>query len=329
MNSNIEFVYKPSIDNMVKVSRHSKRKNCAQNMFEINPVYGCEFQCQYCGVYSLEGEYYNKVLLYDNYLDYFERYLFDNKDELHKRYFYFSARVDCFQPILINNGLLHGILKLLRKYNGKYFIVTKGKLPPADIQETLIQSRDINQMIISNAMIDEDMRQKLEPGAATIEERFELARFCKENGIVTSASCSPVFPYKNEEYLRPILQRFIDHDINHFFVHFFDGTQYTFDRIIELMPMFEECINEHYYHEESDYNEWDLGYKDIQLKKYLPSSKYSFEAFGRIRKMVKSLDPKGSVSVCSAPHSCVDQAAQFNVEAQDKGFHCVGTRFEK
>lgn len=88
-----------------------------------------------------------------------------------KEIFYFSPKIDAFQDCLIESGITYNIMKILRKYNKIYIIVTKGKTPPKNIAELLIESRELVQILSSCSMPNEEVRKVVEPGAAKISER--------------------------------------------------------------------------------------------------------------------------------------------------------------
>ena len=133
-------------------------------MLEINPAYGCEFRCAYCGIYALEKDYFGEVIVYDDYPAYLERWLDEHHTDAEDYYYYFSAKTDCFQPALLDSGITLECLKILKRHRASYFLVTKAGVPPEDIREALVEARDINQVIISATMPDESMREALEPG---------------------------------------------------------------------------------------------------------------------------------------------------------------------
>ena len=198
------------IDELVEIVNHANSPACPKRMLELNPAFGCQFQCAYCGIYALEREYFGDVIVYDDFPAYLDRWLGQHPDEARDHYFYFSAKTDCFQPALIESGITLACLEILRKHGAPYFLVTKGGIPPRDICDSMVAAREINQVIISATMPTEEMREAIEPGAAPIRERLALARFCVENGIFVTASCCPVLPIGDRTYLKEMFVQLAD-----------------------------------------------------------------------------------------------------------------------
>lgn len=110
---NVEFV--EEIDDNVKLRVHGNKPTCNTSMFEINPAIGCQFQCQYCNAYTQEKENcFSGVKVYRNYPQYLDNYIRENIQDSKGRFFYFSPKIEAFQPCLVESGISYEILSVLK-----------------------------------------------------------------------------------------------------------------------------------------------------------------------------------------------------------------------
>lgn len=315
------------IPEVIKIHSHGNTSFCNPNMMEINPTVGCQFQCQYCNAYTQEEEnFFDKVEVYKEYPAYLEKFLEENKDKLDKLFFYFSPKIDALQPCLLESGITFDILSLFDKYKARYFSVTKGKTPPADIQELLIKGKERNQMVISCTMPNESVRERLEPGAATIKERLDFARFCKENGIVTTAIFSPILPVEELEFVKDYIRQYIAMGIDHFRVDFTEISKSSLEKLVDILPEYKDDFYNVYLNKDATVTHWKVPYKDVELDRYWPSMEYMREKFYMLREYAKSLSPQATTSVCNS--LCIEgKLHKFNEEAKERGYTCLGLRF--
>lgn len=319
--------YVKGICDEILINSHGNTAFCNKNMVEINPTIGCQFQCQYCNAYTQEKDnFFEDVRLFQDYPDYLKNYLEEHKTELDKLFFYFSPKVDMLQECLIESGVTEKILSLLNDYGARYFSVTKGKTPPEKIRKLLIEGRDINQIIISCTMPNERVREILEPGAATISERLEFAKFCKENSIPVTAIFSPILPVEDLEFVKEYIKYYISIGINHFRVDFTEISRDSLDKLISLVPEYEEDFKAVYLDKDAEITKWKVPYKNVMMERYWPSINYMKEKFEMLRDYAKSLDDEATVSVCNS--LCVaNKLCGFNDEAKKRGYNCIGVRF--
>ena len=105
MRTALQITHRAGIDDLVKIVNHANSPACPKRMLELNPAFGCEFQCAYCGIYALEKEFFGEVIVYDDYPQYLDDWLTEHQEMARDHYFYFSAKTDCFQPALIESGI--------------------------------------------------------------------------------------------------------------------------------------------------------------------------------------------------------------------------------
>lgn len=325
MYKTLKVSHRSGIDDLVKIVSHSNSVSCPSGMLELNPAFGCDFQCAYCGIYALEEEFYNEVIVYDDFPEYLDKYL-TSSSAASTNYFYFSAKTDCFQAPLIESGITLRTLQVLRKHNAPYFIVTKSGLPPDDILELLVASRDINQLIISATMPNERMREILEPGAPTLKERLDLAEFGFRNDIVTTASLCPILPISNRQYMNETIRQFSEAGLRHFYMDFARLSKAGIRNILNLLPEHREEFERHYFTPDAVITPWRLSYRGIEISKYQPPLSVMLEAFENMANMIREVEPTATVSLCN--HFATPETLRgFNRDAQAKGISCIGHRF--
>ncbi|HKQ47040.1 MAG TPA: radical SAM protein [Phycisphaerae bacterium] len=326
MSSTLQIIHRAGIDKLAEVIQHANSPTCPKGMLEINPAFGCEFRCAYCGIYALEKEYFGEVIVYDDYPDYLDEWLTKNHAAIDDYYFYFSAKTDCFQPALIESGITLRILRILKKHGARYFLVTKGGLPPQDIRDALVDARDLNQVIISATMPSEDWRQLLEPDAAPLDDRLALARFCIEQGIFVTASCCPVLPIGDLAYLKDILRRCVAAGVMHFY---FDCARLSREAVLnlsDLLPEHRDEFERRYFTNEAQVTRWPMPHRNLTIDKFQPSLPYMLSAFQTLADYVREAAPEATVSVCN--HFVTAKwLPGFNAGARAKCISCIGHRF--
>ena len=326
MPKTLQITHRAGIDGLAEIVQHANSPACPKRMLEINPAFGCDFRCAYCGIYALEKEYFGEVIVFDDFPGYLDDFLSENHATVQDLYFYFSAKTDCFQPALIESGITLAILEVLRKHRARYFLVTKGGVPPREICKALVDARDINQVIISATMPSEKLRKVLEPGAAPIDERLAFAEFCVENGIYVTASCCPILPISDRLYLKDMFARLAAAGVNHFYFDFARLSREAALNIIELLPEHRENFERHYFTPEAQVTRWNMPHRNVTIDKFQPPLRYMLEAFEVLADCVSEVAPGATVSVCN--HFATSKTLPgFNNRARAECISCMGHRF--
>ena len=327
MRTALQITHRAGIDDLVKIVNHANSPACPKRMLELNPAFGCEFRCAYCGIYALEKEFFGEVIVYDDYPQYLDDWLTEHQEMARDHYFYFSAKTDCFQPALIESGITLACLEILKKHEAPYFVVTKGGVPPREIREALVAAREINQVIISASMPNESLRKALEPAAAPISERLALARFCVENDIFVTASCCPVLPIGDPTFLKEMFAQLAAAGINHFYFDFARLSRQAVLNMIELLPEHRESFERHYFTSEALVSRWHMTHRNMTIDKFQPPQRYIFDAFKALADCVNEVVPGATVSVCNH-FSTPKTLPGFNNRARAECISCMGQRFD-
>ncbi|MHC5110297.1 MAG: radical SAM family protein [Planctomycetota bacterium] len=326
MSQAIEIIHRTGIDSLAEIVQHANSPTCPSGMLEINPAFGCEFRCAYCGIYALEKEYYGQVIVYDDYPAYLDRWLCDNPAAIKKNFFYFSAKTDCFQDALLEGGVTLSILQVLRKHGARYFLVTKAGLPPQEIQEELVTARELNQVIVSATMPTEPMRKGIEPGAAPLADRLALASFCVENEIFATASCCPILPISDFVYLKDVFAKLSAVGITHFYFDFARLSRQAVLNLTQLIPEHRDAFERHYFAPEARVSSWHLPHRNKMIDKFQPPQPFMLEAFKTLKACITDVAPHATVSVCN--HFATAQTLPgFNDRARAECISCIGHRF--
>ncbi|MDQ0149659.1 radical SAM protein [Eubacterium multiforme] len=323
-------IFKKCEDDNIKIRPHCNSKFCNQKILEVNPAIGCEFQCQYCCVYTQEEENkFSKIIVYEDYADMLEKYIQDNIDVVKDYYFFLSFESDCFQDILISTGITSSILEIFLKYNLKYFILTKGKLPNSQIKDLLIKTKKFGQVIVNDTMPDEKYRAILEPNTATLEERYNLVKFCLDNDIYTTISFSPIFPFENIDYIKRKIDMYSRIGINHFRLDMLELSFDSYNKVLNLIPECREHFNNLYMDKNSTENIWKVPNENKRIKRYKPNEEYMFNIYNDIKQYIKCLDNNITVSICDGVALTNVLLKNFNREAYDNGINCMGINLRK
>lgn len=175
----------------------------------MNHVQGCTHGCQYPCYAFLMARRFGRVKAYedwlrpsivDNTLDLLRKELPKHKHEIERVQLCFTT--DPFMEDYPEVGRMSvDAIKLINDYDIPCMVLTKGKLP---IQ--LTELSDINQYGITLVSLDEEFREKMEPGAAPLADRLAALKALHESGCKTWVSMEP-YPTPNvcKQELQPIL----------------------------------------------------------------------------------------------------------------------------
>lgn len=162
--------------------------------FVINPYRGCAHGCAYCYVQNMPGvcdpkrPWGSYVDVKVNVLQVFPCH----PAQLYQRVTYLSSVTDCYQPIEATYGLTHHLLEKLLISQPVLTIQTKSSLVLRDLE--LLQKFSNVTVGMTIITLDEDLRQRLEPGADSIEARLAALQTLHAAGIATYIFVGPILP---------------------------------------------------------------------------------------------------------------------------------------
>lgn len=167
--------------------------------WDLNIYRGCSHACRYCyAIYSKEilGPYgnYDQLFVKTNIVEKLEQEL--SSSTWKREVVNIGGVTDSYQPLEEKYQFMPRILRLLIRYKTPAIISTKSVLTlrDYDLIDELSRITYIN-VAATITTVDEDLRHKLEPGAASSAARFEmLARFRQTNASV-GLHVMPIIPY--------------------------------------------------------------------------------------------------------------------------------------
>lgn len=178
--------------------------------YTINFIQGCAHGCKYpCYAFSLKKRF-GQVKTYE---DWIKPYLVSNTLEiLDKEIPRLKDKIESVQLCFTTDPFMYGYpeieemsiaaIKKLNQAGIKCTILTKGILP-----ESLEECSRENEYGITLISLDEEYRQRVEPGAASYAERLEALRKLHDKGCKTWVSIEP-YPTPNliEQDLSELLE---------------------------------------------------------------------------------------------------------------------------
>ncbi|MDB6061305.1 MAG: Radical domain protein [Verrucomicrobiaceae bacterium] len=212
----------------------------------INPYRGCEHGCIYCFARPTHA-----------YLDLspgldFETKLFAKtnaaqvlRDELAKRNYQcvpitIGANTDGYQPIEKQYRLTRQILEVLWEHRHPCSIITKSQIICDDL--TLLKKmagENLVKVMISVTTLDDDLKRKLEPRAASGQARINTMAQLADAGIPVGVLASPMIPALNDSELETILTQAKQAGA--------ESAGYILLRLpLEIAGLFENWLQEHY-----------------------------------------------------------------------------------
>ncbi|MEI6683559.1 MAG: radical SAM protein [Bacteroidota bacterium] len=171
--------------------------------WDVNVYRGCGHGCRYCfAQYSHEylgsGNFFGEIYAKVNVAAMLDRELSRRKWR-HAR-INLSGVTDGYQPAEAEMKLMPGIWKVLIKHKNPVVITTKSALILRDL-DLISELAKVTSVYVgaSITMMDEKLRQAVEPGAAPAAERFRVLEACGKVGCTTSVMLTPVLPLINDD----------------------------------------------------------------------------------------------------------------------------------
>lgn len=181
--------------------------------YSINPYQGCEHGCSYCYARPTH-EYWG----YGPALD-FEQNILVKKtaDELLKNHFdrktwrpsaiMLSGNTDCYQPIERKLGITRSLLKVFAAYRNPVGIITKNSLILRDLDILADLHRDnLVHVNISLNTLNDGTRRRLEPRAASVQQRLRTIKELSQAGIPVNVLFAPVVPGLTDHEILPLAE---------------------------------------------------------------------------------------------------------------------------
>jgi len=161
--------------------------------YALNPYRGCQHACVYCYAPSVihwgQGKWGDLVEVKVN----LPRILSKELRVKKKGIVGLGTVTDPYQPAEKKYEITRRCLELLLMHDFPVCIQTKSSLVLRDID--LLKKFPNMEVGITLTSNDDSLRQKLEPGASSVEERLHALSELSKNGIKTWVFLGPVMPY--------------------------------------------------------------------------------------------------------------------------------------
>lgn len=177
--------------NTKKVNQIISKSKLPDADYVCNPYIGCPHKCIYC-----YAEFMKRFVKNSNewgnfiYLKEFDNV---NKNQIKKgQTLLFSSVTDPYNPFELKYNSTRKVLSQLLKTDAHIEILTKSSFVTRDI-DIFKDFLDLSVGISMNTL-DDNFRQKIEPGASSISKRIDALNELKKNNIPTYLFVSPIFP---------------------------------------------------------------------------------------------------------------------------------------
>jgi DNA repair photolyase len=162
--------------------------------YAINPYVGCQHACVYCYATFMK-RFTGHAEPWGTFVD-----VKVNAAEVLARQLRrarpgninFGTVTDAYQPLEAKYGITRACLEALAGWEQPITILTKSALALRDL-DLLKHLKDV-EVAFTITTLDDEVRQRFEPGASAIAARLEALRALAEAGIRTWAFCGPLLP---------------------------------------------------------------------------------------------------------------------------------------
>jgi len=167
-----------------------------ENGLAINPYVGCQHRCVYCyATYEWSPDFYDKIYVKIN----ADKVLL-NEIPLYgsKIPVLIGSATDSYQPVELKFKITRKVIEVLQQYNIPYYIFTKSTAVLRDI-DLHKKYKDKCFIIWSLTTINEDLKRKIEPYAASAEKIFYAMKKLRSEGIRCGLNIDPIMPGINDD----------------------------------------------------------------------------------------------------------------------------------
>ena len=190
------------------LNRQKKRDPWFLNDYSINPYMGCSVNCLYCYIRGSKYGQDMKVSVKTNAPTLLEKQLATRAKKGQYGIIVVASATDAYMPIENELGLTRQCLQIILKYRFPVHLITKSKLALrdldilAEIDKHAIHAPELhakfNRGVIfatSLATLDPILAKRMEPAAATPQERLALIHQCKQAGLFAGVHFIPTLPF--------------------------------------------------------------------------------------------------------------------------------------
>jgi DNA repair photolyase len=176
--------------------------------YNMNLYRGCQHRCIYCDsrseCYGIDG-FDREVLVKANAIDLLRRELSRKRV---KGTIGLGSMNDSYMPLEREMNLTGQALRLIADFGFTVHLLTKSDLVLRDVEVLQEINRRFAAVSFTVTTADDDLGNKVEPGAPPVSRRFAAMRALAESGIRTGVAMMPILPFieDNEENVRAIVR---------------------------------------------------------------------------------------------------------------------------
>ena len=179
----------------------------------INPYQGCEHGCIYCfarpthAYWDLSpGLDFETRLFYKPNAAQLLANQFEKSNYVCEEAICIGANTDPYQPLERKKNITRQILEVMLAYKHPVTIVTKGALIERDM-DLLKELAELNlvKVAISVTTLDNQLKTRLEPRAASHSTRLEIIRQLTNHKIPVTCLVAPIIPFINDQEIESII----------------------------------------------------------------------------------------------------------------------------
>ena len=210
----------------------------------INTYRGCEHNCTYCNArYTheylglLTGEFAHKIMVKDNAAEALDKEL--SREKWNKKWTVNMATVtDPYQPAERKFKITREVLKVFLKHHNALMVTTKSDLILRDLGIlTNIAKTGFLNVVITIPILDENLRKKIEPKAASIQKRLEVVKKIHDAGITVGVTSIPLFPYisDSESDVEKLVKTLSENGADYVIIDMLNFREEARDRVMEFI----------------------------------------------------------------------------------------------
>lgn len=212
----------------------------------VNPYRGCEHGCVYCFARPTHAywdlspglDFETKLFYKPNAVDVLQKQL--EQKSYQCKPLVLGSNTDPYQPIEKFYTITRQILELLAAYRHPVSIITKGALIERDIELLSNMAKDgLCSVKVSVTTLDNELKNKLEPRAASPSARLRAVKQLTAAGIPTGILMAPIIPMINDSEIESVLKQCREAGAH--------TADYVFLRLPrEVKDLFYEWLGQHY-----------------------------------------------------------------------------------
>jgi len=214
--------------------------------YALNPYLGCEHGCVYCYA-SFMQRYHHQHETWGEFVDVKVNFAERLRSQIKRTkpgLVYLSSVTDPYQPLERKYRLTRQSLEVLEQVKFPVSIQTKSDLVLRDID--ILKQMDDCEVGFTITTLDEKLRQKLEPGASSLDQRFQALKTLNKNEISTFAFFGPILPYfsDNKKTIDSLLKKLSQLGVERVYLDRMNYKGRNWSRISKLiMKDFPEIFN--------------------------------------------------------------------------------------